>query len=69
MNTTEGHSKEVRINDEYVLFLKYPSIDAFVKITELDSKDPLVNYFVMISCLDKIASEDEVFYFKDYINY
>lgn len=66
MNTTEGHSKEVRINDEYVLFLKYPSIDAFVKITELDSKDPLVNYFVMISCLDKIASEDEVFYFKDY---
>jgi uncharacterized protein (DUF885 family) len=32
----------------------------------MDSQDPLVNYFVMISCLDKIASEDEVYNFKDY---
>lgn len=66
MNETEGHSKEIKINDDYILFLKYPSIDSFVKITQMDSQDPLVNYFVMISCLDKIASEDEVYYFKDY---
>lgn len=66
MNETEGHSKEIKINDDYILFLKYPSIDSFVKITQMDSQDPLVNYFVMISCLDKIASKDEVYYFKDY---
>jgi len=66
MNETEGHSKEIKINDDYILYLKYPSIDAFVRITQMDSQDPLVNYFVMVSCLDKIASEDEVYYFKDY---
>ncbi|MBT7397902.1 MAG: baseplate protein [Hellea sp.] len=66
MNETEGHSKEIKINDDYILYLKYPSIDSFVRITQMDSQDPLVNYFVMVSCLDKIASEDEVYYFKDY---
>lgn len=66
ISSTEGHTKEIKINDDFVLFLKYPTIDAFVKITQMDSKDPLVNYFVMISCLDKIASEDEVYNFKDY---
>ena len=66
MSSTEGHTKEIKINDDFVLFLKYPTIDAFVKITQMDSQDPLINYFVMISCLDKIASEDEVYNFKDY---
>lgn len=61
-----NHTNEIKINDEYVLYLKYPSIDQFVRIVESDQNDPLVNYFIMISCLDKIASEDEVYYFKDY---
>tara|TARA_B110000503_G_scaffold35938_1_gene58818 strand:- start:499 stop:1200 length:702 start_codon:yes stop_codon:yes gene_type:complete len=63
---TEGHTKEIRLNEDYVLFLKYPTIDAFVKISEMSPKDPLVNYFIMISCLDQIASEDEIHKFKDY---
>lgn len=62
----EDHSNEIRINSDFVLYLKYPSIDAFLKIVEMSANDPLINYFMMISCLDKIASEDEVFYFKDY---
>ena len=66
MSSTEGHTKEIKINDDFILFLKYPTIDAFVKITQMDSQYPLINYFVMISCLDKIASEDEVYNFKDY---
>ena len=48
--------------------LKYPTIDAFIKISEMSPQDPLVNYFIMISCLDKIASEDEVHNFSDYSN-
>ncbi|MDB9980543.1 gp26 family baseplate hub assembly chaperone [bacterium] len=63
---TEGHTKEIRLNEDYVLFLNYPTIDAFVKISEMSPQDPLVNYFIMISCLDKIASEDEIHKFKDY---
>jgi hypothetical protein len=63
---TEGHTKEIRLNEDYVLFLTYPTIDAFVKISEMSPLDPLVNYFVMISCLDQIASEDEIHKFEDY---
>lgn len=63
---SEEHTNRIQVNDEYSLFLKYPSIDEFAKIIKMDPKDPLVNYFVMTSCLDTIASEDEVFNFKDY---
>lgn len=61
-----AHTKEVRVNDEYTLYLKYPSINEFVKIVGMNNEDPLVNYFVMISCLDTLASEDEVHNFADY---
>lgn len=60
------HTNEVKINDEYTLFLKYPTIDQFISIIQMNQDDPLVNYFIMTSCLDKLASEDEVHHFKDY---
>lgn len=62
----EAHTNEIRINNEYMLFLKYPSIDEFVKIVRMDPNDPLTNYYLLISCLDKLASEDEVYDFKEY---
>jgi hypothetical protein len=61
-----NHSKEVRINDDLVLFLKYPNIDDFTKIIDMDAADPLVNYVIMVSCLDTLATEDEVHNFADY---
>ncbi|MGY8864506.1 MAG: T4 family baseplate hub assembly chaperone [Methylophagaceae bacterium] len=62
----ETHSKEVRINEDYVLYLKHPTIDEFAKVLTLDPKDPLTNYFIMCACLDKLASDDEVHNFSDY---
>lgn len=62
----DEHTNQVRVNDEYVLFLKYPTIDEFIKIISLDPDDPLVNYFIMVTCLDKLASEDEVYDFNEY---
>ena len=60
------HTNQVRINDDYMLFLKYPSIDEFIKIVQMDANDPLTNYYLLISCLDKLASDDEVYDFKEY---
>ncbi len=60
------HTNRVRVNDQFTLFLKYPTIDQFVQIVKMDPADPLVSYFIMISCLDKLASEDEVFDFSKY---
>ena len=62
----DKHSNEVAINGDYKLFLKYPTIDQYVAISAIDVNDPLVNYYIMISCLDYVASEDEVHYFKDH---
>lgn len=61
-----NHTKEVRINDDLVLFLKYPNIDDFTKIIDMEATDPLVNYVIMVSCLDTLATEDEVHNFADY---
>jgi hypothetical protein len=61
-----NHTNQVPINDDYVLFLRYPTIDEFIKIASIDPSDPLANYVIMISCLDKVASEDEVFEFHKY---
>lgn len=60
------HTNKVKINDEYYLFLRYPTIEEFLKIVALDPKDPLVNYFIMVGCLDRIESEDEKYNFADY---
>jgi len=62
----DRHTKEIKINDDYTLFLKYPNIDEFIRIIGMDNEDPLVNYFLMVSCLDTLASEDEVHNFADY---
>lgn len=61
-----NHTNEIKINDEYTLFLKYPTIDQFIQIVKMNPTDPLVSYFIMISCLDKLASADEVFDFSKY---
>ena len=64
----ERHTNEVHINEEYVLYLKHPTIDEFAHIITMDPKDALTNYFIMISCLDTLASDDEVHNFNDYNN-
>lgn len=62
----EGHTNDIAINDEYRLFLRYPTINEFTKLVQADQNDPLLDYIMLVSCLDYIASEDEVHYFKDY---
>jgi len=60
------HTNEIKINEDYTLYLKYPTIDQFIQIVKMNPNDPLVSYFIMISCLDKLASIDEVFEFSKY---
>lgn len=62
----DDHTNEIVINDTYKLFLKYPTIEQFLKLTQLDENDPLADYLMLCTCIDYVASEDEVYYFKDY---
>lgn len=63
------HSNKIRLNDEYTLFMKYPNIDLFKILTNgIKIKDPLVYYNIMLSCMEKIASSEAVYHFKDFTN-
>ncbi len=62
----KDHSKKVKVNEEFTLFLKYPTIDEFQRIIMMDPNDPLANYHIMTSCLDQLASENDTYSFKDY---
>jgi len=62
----DGHTNEIQINEDYVLFLKYPTIDEFVQLSAMDPEDPLGDYMMLCSCIDTLASDDEVYEFKDY---
>ena len=66
VHRSEKHTNEIVLDDTYTLFLKYPSIDDFTEIlkdTEMSSEK---SYEILMSCIDKLASEDEVYNFKDF---
>jgi hypothetical protein len=62
----KDHSNKIVISDQYTLFLKYPTIDNFESL--MTKKEPTSedSYQMMLACLDKLASADEVFNFKDF---
>jgi hypothetical protein len=66
VTTVDEHTNKIRVNEEYTMFLRYPTINQFVEFIEGDQEDPLVTYNIMVSCLDKVAYENEVFHFKDF---
>ena len=62
----ERHSNKIELDDKYTLFLKYPTIDDFTEILNKEDLSPEKSYEVLISCIDMLASEDEVYNFKDF---
>lgn len=66
VTTFDDHTNRIKINDMYTLFLKYPTIDQFIEFVEGDQKDSLATYNIMISCLDKVASESDVYKFSNF---
>ena len=62
----EKHTNQIKIDDTYTLFLKYPNINDFSDILKKEDLSFDESYNILISCIDKLASEDEVFNFKDF---
>ena len=60
----EGHSNQIKLDDNLIMELKYPSLNEFIK-NNFDpndtSKNPMDQSFDLIgSCISKIYNEDEV---------
>jgi hypothetical protein len=59
----EGHTNQIRLNEELMMELKYPSLEEFIKNNfEFDGTDIGIekSFELIASCIDKIYSEDEV---------
>lgn len=66
VNRVEGHTNKIKISDEYTLFLRYPSIDQFETLMDKEEQSAEDSYNVMISCLDRLASNEDVYKFSDF---
>lgn len=62
----QNHTNKVKLSDEYTLFLKYPTIEQLEDLISRQEQSQEDNYNLMMSCLDKLASKEELFKFSDF---
>jgi hypothetical protein len=58
----EDHNKQIKLDDELMMDMKYPSLDQFIKnnFSMTDEMDLNKSFELIASCIDKIYNEDEV---------
>jgi len=59
---SEEHNKQIKLDDNLMMEMKYPSLDQFIKNNfDFNEKNQMDQSFQLIaSCIDKIYNEDEV---------
>lgn len=62
----ERHTNKIKIDDTYTLILKYPSLEMISDMMDPEAVTPEKTFDVLTSCIDKLATEDEIFNFKDF---
>jgi hypothetical protein len=63
------HTNKIKLNDSYILELRYPSLDQFLKNNfdvENLSMTPEQAMDYIIDCIDKLYDAEEVYTFSDY---
>jgi hypothetical protein len=63
----ENHSTKIKIDDEIMMEMRYPSLDQFIKSNfDFNESSPIEQSFDLISsCIDKIYTEEEVWTASD----
>tara|TARA_Y100000992_G_C21227659_1_gene473759 strand:- start:377 stop:1093 length:717 start_codon:yes stop_codon:yes gene_type:complete len=57
----DEHTKTIKLDEQYLMDMKYPSLDQFIKTNfEFNSPDMDQSFELIASCIDKIYSEEEV---------
>jgi len=61
------HEKRIKLNDELMMEMKYPSLDQFIKnnFTSSDDMNIEKSFELIASCIDKIYNEEEVWSTSD----
>ena len=63
----EGHDKQIKLDDNLMMEMKYPSLDQFIKNNFDFNDDASIDksFEVIASCIDKIYNEEEVWSTSD----
>lgn len=62
----DSHTNKIKLSDEYFLFMRYPTIDEFSILLGDEKSSSEKNYDVMLSCMDKLVSKEDVYKFSDF---
>lgn len=63
----EEHTNQIKVDDTYTLFMKYPTIEQYIQIFDnSENRDPFIEFKIMLSCFDELVSEQETHVFKDF---
>ena len=60
INVSDEHNRDIKLDDELSIRMKYPSLDEFVK-TNFDGGDVSIDqgFDIITSCVDQVYSEEE----------
>jgi len=65
----EKHSKKIKVDEEYTLYMRYPTINEFLALVKGNKENNTdVNFSIMINCMDKLVSKDEVYKLDEFSN-
>lgn len=53
----EEHTNKIKLDDEYVLIMRYPTINEFTMLLK-NPTDKEINFKIMVACMDTLASTD-----------
>ena len=61
VNENPEHNKQIKLNDELMMEMRYPSLDQFIKNNfDINDSNFDQSFELIASCVDKIYSEEEV---------
>lgn len=60
------HKRTIKLDDVYTLYMRYPSVDEFIEISKKENLTAEENFDILVSCMDQLVSEKDVFKFKDF---
>ena len=57
----DGHYTQIKVNDEYIIEMKYPSLSEFIKQNfQVEGNDAEKSFDLIASCVSQIFTEEEV---------
>ena len=62
----KNHTNRIKIDDKYSLFLKYPGLSNLSSAAINKNISPDESFNILVSCMDKLVSEEDVFKFSDF---